>query len=190
MSDRLPYNEETVLSLLSKDSQYAFQLIYDRHKDGIYRVAVSMLKSTVLAQEVVQDVFMKVWFERQKLHELRSFEDWLFIVARNQIFNQLKKVSIEWKNAKGLHEQGTYESILDDADANLDRNAYSQLHQKAMESLTNHQKDVYQLVKLKSFSYREVALILNISPLTVKKHMSRALHSIRKYIHQAGFRII
>ncbi len=190
MPERLPYNEETVLSLLSKDSQYAFQLIYDRYKDKIYRVAVSMLKSTVLAQEVVQDVFMKVWFERQQLYQLRSFEDWLFIVARNHIFNQLKKVSIEWKNAKGLHEQGTYRSLLEDSENNLDRNAYYKLHQKALESLTNHQKDVYQLVKLKRFSYKEAALILKISPLTVKKHMSRAVNSIRKFIHQSGFRII
>lgn len=190
MPERLPYDEQTVLSLISKDSQYAFQLIYDRYKDRIYRVAVNMLKSTVLAQEVVQDVFMKVWFERQKLYQLRSFEDWIFIVARNHIFNQLKKVSIEWKNAKGLHDQGIYESLIDDTENNLDRIAYYHLHQKALETLTNHQKDVYQLVKLKRLSYKEAAMILNISPLTVKKHMFRAVSSIRKFIHQSGFRII
>ena len=100
MLDHSTYDEKKLLILISKDSDEAFHIIYDKYKNTIYRVAIKSLKSPVLAQEIVQDVFLKVWFERKNLVNINSFENWLFIVARNHLLNQLKKIAKEWK---GLH---------------------------------------------------------------------------------------
>jgi RNA polymerase sigma-70 factor (ECF subfamily) len=184
----IKYDEKKLLFLLSQDSSYAFQLIYDNHKNNIYRVAINALKSPLLAQEVVQDVFLKLWFERKNLLEIKSLENWLFIVAKNHMINQLKKISREWQQFSEYSEQQKV-ALEEDIEYSLDKKVYYKLHSKAVSTLTNHQKNVYELIKFEKLTHLQVANKLKISPLTVKKHMSRALTGIRKFLKESGFKI-
>ena len=182
------YDEKRLLLLISQDSNYAFQFIYDLHKDNIYRVALMLLNSPLLAEEVVQDVFLKLWFERKNLQELQSLDNWLFIVARNHCLKQLKKIAFEWKNIDDLSASEKL-SVEEHPEDYLDQNIYKSLHQNAISNLTDHQKKVYELVKLQNLSHQEVATKLKISPLTVNKHLVRALKQIRKYLKESGFNL-
>jgi RNA polymerase sigma-70 factor (ECF subfamily) len=69
---------------------------------------------------------------------------------------------------------------------NLDREFHKELYKSALSTLTDHQRNVYELVKIENLSYSQVAENLKISPLTVKKHMSRALFQIRKVLKESG----
>jgi len=62
MPTKLPLDEATLISLLKKDSEYAFQLLFEHHHNLVYKVALLYVKSPTLAQDIVQDVFMKIWF--------------------------------------------------------------------------------------------------------------------------------
>ncbi len=186
MLENSTYDEKRLLLLISKGSNEAFHIVYDRYKHTIYRVAIKSLKSPVLAEEIVQDVFLKVWFERENLPKIHSFENWLFIIARNHLLNQMKKIAREWK---GLDN---YKLENDNSDKgeiqlnNLDKEFYRELYKNAISTLTDHQRNVYELIKIEHLSYSEVAESLHISPLTVKKHMSRALSQIRKVLKASG----
>ena len=184
MLEKPPYNEKELLILISEDSNEAFHMIYDKYKNTIYGVAIKSLKSPVLAQEIVQDVFLKVWFERKNLVKINSFENWLFIVARNHLLNQMKKIAREWKGMHNYQMDLTNTQVT--PDNNLDREFHKELYKNALSTLTDHQRNVYQLVKIENLSYSQVAENLHISPLTVKKHMSRALFQIRKVIKESG----
>ncbi len=186
--EKQPYNEKKLLYLLSQDSQYAFQVLYDTHKNNIYGVAIKVVKSSLIAQEVVQDVFLKLWFERKKATELQSLENWLFIVARNLIFNQLKKIARDYNQVsiQTIDENSLAE--FSDLDY-LDKNAYRGIHDKALEGLTAHQKQVYEMIRVQKMKTNEVASELGVSPLTVKKHLSNALVIVRKYLTNIGFKV-
>lgn len=56
------FEESRLISLLQEGSEYDFQLIYDKYRNRIYQTAINFLKSPIIAQDVVQDVFMKLWF--------------------------------------------------------------------------------------------------------------------------------
>src|SRR6195952_5408548 len=90
------YEESTLISLLAQNSEYAFQLLFDRYRDTIYKVAMMYVKSPVIAEEIVQDVFLKLWFQRKNLQEIRSLESWLFTLTKNLTLNCLKKIAYEW----------------------------------------------------------------------------------------------
>jgi RNA polymerase sigma-70 factor (ECF subfamily) len=90
------YEESTLLSLLARDSEYAFQLVFDRYRNNIYKVAMMYLKSPVMAEEIVQDVFLKLWFQRKHLTEIRSLESWFFTITKNLTLNCMKKIAHEW----------------------------------------------------------------------------------------------
>lgn len=96
------YEEAKLVALLADDSEYAFQLLFDRHRNRIYQTAILYLKSPVLAQEVVQDIFLKLWFERRNLRKDLPLEAWLFSIAKNNLLNRLKKVANEWKALNNL----------------------------------------------------------------------------------------
>lgn len=113
------YETAHILKLLSQSSQYAFQLVFDRHRNRIYKVALMYLKSPVLAEEIVQDTFFKLWFQRKNLVGIISLEAWLYTISKNLILNYLKKISYEsavrnnWINSHAQTENNTDFKLLD-----------------------------------------------------------------------------
>ena len=186
MVETYSYDEKKLLQLISEGSSYAFQVVYDYHKNNIYVFAIKALKSPLLAQEVVQDVFLKLWFEREKLTQINSLESWLFIVTKNHLLNQLKKIAKEWKRVDEVFlENNSNEDMELEF---IDKKAHIELHEKAISQLTKTQKKVYQLIRVEKKTYTEASAILNISVDTLKKHMTSALVKVRSYITKSGFK--
>lgn len=179
------YQEAHLIALLNQSSEYAFQLLYDRYRNGVYKVGIQYLKSPSLAQDVVQDVFMKLWFERKQLNSNHSLEGWLYTVAKNQIINQLKKVALGWK-ILGENNAVEFDEIESAIIQKLENAQVNTVLQDALAQLPNNQRKVYDLVREQHCSYSQVGEMLNISPLTVKTHMARALKHIKLAIVKSG----
>ncbi|MEP7142620.1 MAG: sigma-70 family RNA polymerase sigma factor [Ferruginibacter sp.] len=178
------YEESTLLSLLAQDSEYAFQLVFDRYRNNIYKVAMMYVKSPVLAEEIVQDVFLKLWFQRTHLTEIRCLESWLFALTKNLTLNCLKKIAHEWTaREKWIKQNDLSENTTDHKILNAE---YQQLLQRAINHLSPQQQQVYRLAKDLGLSYDAIGQQLSISPFTVKTHMARALSSIRLFLKQNG----
>jgi len=172
------------VSLLAEDSEYAFQLLYDRNRSRIYQTATRFLKSPVLAQEVVQDVFLKLWFNRKSINSNQPLEAWLHTVAKNNIINRLKKITNEWKALSELpllmpaHDNSTENSVLD--------SEYSLLLADAIKTLPLQQKKAFILSRNENLTYIQIGEKLGLSPLTVKTHISRALSHIKDSLEKKG----
>jgi RNA polymerase sigma-70 factor (ECF subfamily) len=177
------YEEARLISMLNDSSEYAFQLIYDRYRNRIYKLAVRYLSSPVLAQEIVQDVFLKLWFERANIRREYPLESWLITVARNQLINQLKKLARDWRS---VGDAGILERLSEDPLDTIKDREYQEMLNEAIESLPEKQKAVYTLARNEQLSYLRIAEKLNISPLTVKTHMARALDHIRSFLAERG----
>jgi RNA polymerase sigma-70 factor (family 1) len=173
------YEEARLIALLADDSEYAFQLLFDRHRNRIYQTAMRYLKSPVLAQEVVQDVFLKLWFERRNIRQDLPLEAWLFTIAKNNLLNRLKKIAIEWKAMNKLKLPGHLSA--GNTEDKIQESQYNELLQQAVNSLTEQQRKVFLLARTQHLTYIQIGEELGISPLTVKTHMSRALESIKAY---------
>lgn len=182
--DEIKYEETKLISLLAEDSEYAFQLLYDRHRKRIYQTSLRYLKSPILAQEVVQDVFLKLWFNRKSLKADQPLEAWLYSVAKNNLINRLKKIANEWKALKGLGFIS--ERSINNIENNLQESQYNQLLQTAIGQLSEQQQKVFKLARNEQLTYLEIGEKLQISPLTVKTHMSRARESIKVFFSDHG----
>ncbi|CAL1519743.1 RNA polymerase sigma-70 factor [Chitinophaga sp. MM2321] len=184
MSSYQQYEESTLLALLAEDSEYAFQLIFDRYRNHVYKVAVVYLKSPAIAEEIVQDIFLKLWFQRKELTGIHSLEAWLYTVTKNFVLNAIKKTAHEWT----ARERWLKETQVDEgnADEKVITEQYRQLLAEAIAQLPKQQQLVYKLGKEQYLSYEEIAQRLSLSPLTVKTHMARALDAIRTFLRQNG----
>lgn len=185
--DSAKYEEDKLVSLLAEDSQYAFQLVYDRHRNRVYQTAIRYLKSPQLAQEVVQDVFLKLWFERRQLHRFSPLEAWVFTVARNNILNRLKRLSVEWKALHQLSLSGAEADLS--AAYKLEDAQYRKMLLEVLNDLPAQQRQVFDLARIEKLSYAEIGERLSLSALTVKTHMARALQHIRRNLRRKGVEI-
>jgi len=173
------YPDTELYSLLCEDDENCFRFIYDKYHNRIYGVAMRYLKSDIISEEVVQEVFMKLWIERKNIKSGTPLEAWLYTVAKNNTINRLKKIATEWKAINYLKvNQKNYDDSAEDKLKNSDCN---RLLNEALKVLSVNQLKVYKLSREENLSYVQIAQELSISPLTVKTHMSRALAHLKLF---------
>lgn len=164
---------------LANGSNEAFNSLFHKYKDRIYSVALHMLKSEDLAEEQVQEVFMKVWLKRKLLSEINNFEAYLYTTTRNLVIDSLKLAT---KNNKLKTSGVVMETSENKTDFSIREQQMKELLDSITEKLPPQQKKIFILVKEHGLSHEKVAEQLNISPLTVKKHMSQALKFVRLHL--------
>lgn len=173
-------NERAWLKKLSQGSELAFTRIFDHYRPRIYSVALKMLKSADLAEEVVQEVFLKVWTKREEMVSINNFAGYLFMMARNDIYDRFKKLASE-KTARRVFTEKRNNTV-NNTDYPVIERQYGELLQETLATLPPRQKQIYHLSRDKGLSYKQIGKQLGISHLTVKKHMAEALGFIRKQL--------
>ena len=84
-------DDEALLLKIAAGNENAFEQLYHRHVDTIYGIAYTYLKSQAIAEEIVQDVFLKIWIGRESLMDINEFSNYIFIIARNHIINHVQR---------------------------------------------------------------------------------------------------
>ena len=178
MPEENTYNERLLLHLVAEGSKPAFTVLYDRHWKNIYSTALHYLKSSEWAQDLVQDIFLKIWVKRTTLAQVDNFAAFLFIVARNQLVSALRK-----KIAAGpLPEQNAVPGTIELPDNALCLKQTEQLISDAIAQLPPQQRLVFTLTRHEGLSHEAIARQLGLNIRTVNNHATRALASIRRYL--------
>ena len=177
-NDQHTPSEEEVKQWLystSQGEQKAFACLLRCHWNKVYTHALTYLKSAPLAQEITQDVFLKIWARREKLSKVNSFADYLFILSRNEIISALRR------------KKETVTTFPDHAEVIL--GPEQQLEQKecynTLLNLINRlppiRKKVFTMSRLEGKSYEEIGSELGISRNGVKDHIVKALNFLRSH---------
>jgi RNA polymerase sigma-70 factor (ECF subfamily) len=172
--------ERDLLLKIAGRNELAFGTIYNQYHKKIYTFALRLLKSKQMAEEVVQESFLKVWLMGDALNKISNIEAYLVTIARNRSLDALRKQQRESKasfsNTKAwteAHNETEETIILNDTRGLL---------QSAVDLLPPQQKLVYQLCHQEGLKYEDAAEKLNLSPLTVKTHMQHALRFLRAHV--------
>jgi RNA polymerase sigma-70 factor (ECF subfamily) len=173
--------EPGLLKAVSDGDEKAFSEIFHQYRNRIYAIAFKLTGSEALAEEVLLDVFLKVWLKRDQLPHVAHFTAWLFTVTRNHIFNLLKQTALKMASAPLAEHEEYLLPHADDPAAILQEKEYRRLLQQAVDQLPSQQKKVYHLIKEHGMKREEAATELNLSPETVKRHLSEAMQFIRVY---------
>ena len=174
---------EWVLAL--KDGNLrAFSELFDRYGKRLYRFSMGYLKSAENAEEIVQEVFMKIWNNREDLSAQKSFESYLFTISKNGILNTIRKSKSEqvYLNYVKIHPEKNV--LLDDE---LNFKELEKAYKEAIEQLSPRRKEIYILSREQFLSNAEIAKKMNISIKTVENQMTSALSEIRQNLRSLGF---
>lgn len=186
-----PFDENILLQQLARGSQEAFAQLFIQYKDKIFHITSLYTKDRLIAEEIVQEVFLTIWTKKEQAATIKDFKSWVFIVTRNQVIKYLEK----WAHNKSL-EQAWAKELLNNnpltmepvAGATLQKTYehYLRLLEEAIHLLPAQQQAVFRLAKEEHLSYQAIAARLDVSPLTVKTHMQRAYQFIRKHFSHNG----
>ncbi len=170
-----------MLLRIAGGDKVAFKIIYDKYWNTIYTTALSYLKSPEWAQDLVQDIFLKLWIKREKLPEVEKFDAFFFVMARNEILDALKT-----KFQSSIPIDQKYEDILPadilSPDAMINLKEYEGIINKAVDQLPEQQKKIFKLTRQQGLSHEQISKELGITRRTVSNHMTKALNSIRQFL--------
>ncbi len=177
-------NEKLLVKQIIEGNEKAFQKLFESYYKDIYTYSWSILKSDEYAQEMVQDVFLKVWLYREKLNPELSFKSFIFTITKNLAFNFLKKLANDKKLREDLFYKSqknynTTDTIVQDAD-------YEKIKYAAIENLPLKRKRIFELSRNEDMSYEDISFELGITVSTVKTQMSKALKFIRQFLKVNG----
>lgn len=159
----------------------AYRELYDFFFDGLFRFSYAIVRCNETAEEIVSDVFLKIWEVRKRLPEIDNLKVYLYTTARNYAVHHLQQntdaiiTGVEDVNVDAQIELGTAESLCV-THATLHRMRY------AISILPAISRLIFQLIKEEHFNYKETATVLHISPVTVRHQFAYAVRKIGEAI--------
>ena len=164
-----------LVEAIRQDDSAAFKILYYRYYKPLYRFAWYRLHSTELIRDLLQELFFKVWMNRNQLDPERSIKAYLYKSLTNLIINHLKLHSSHTVSFDNITEETTGKA--DNLDIMID-----------IQTLLNHLpeklKMVYILSRVEGYKYTEIAGICDISVKAVEKRMSQAFDILRKFFQE------
>jgi RNA polymerase sigma-70 factor (ECF subfamily) len=168
----------------------AYKTLYQLLFDGLYRFSYSIVKSKEIAEEIVSDVFIKIWQIRSRLPEIDNLKVYLYTITKNFSFNYIHRnyknplISIDDMDIEPVIEVGSPEELCISAEI------IARIRQ-AIQQLPPQCRIILQLVKEDGMKYKEVAEVLNISVFTVRNQLAIAIRKlsealplyVQSYVH-------
>jgi len=170
------------LQKTAEGSREAFATLYTHYYPGLYRFVSFIMESQEDTEEIVQDVFLKVWIKRETLIGIRSFDDYLFRMAKNRIFDTAKQSRSRLKLMRQLGRQ-----IQETTDSTYNTLLFQEYHaiaQEAINQLPPKKKQIFLMNARDEMTAREIAEMLGMSRVAVKKQLFEAIHFIKDHLRR------
>lgn len=169
-----------LLSEIAEGHEPAFEKLFYLYKDRFFATALKMTRSGLIAEEIVQEIFMDIWHKRELLDRVENADAYLFSLVYHKIYRFYKQLSREkLSQQNAISEADNFEYTTDNMIFAAEN---ARLINNAIEKLPQKQQLIFRLSRLQGYSREEIAYKLNISPNTVRNHLTEALKSMKKHL--------
>lgn len=175
MQNYQTYDDRELLLRTAAGDEAAFSLLFHKYYQPLAAFVQRFTESAPVAEEIVQDVFLKLWMTRETLAVVENGRAYLMTIAKHQAINALKKLAREAEKERDIREAGLHR-LHDEDDTRF------HVIDRAIDQLPPQRKAVYLMARHGRLSYEEIGRQLDISPKTVKKHMQLAIASVTAFV--------
>lgn len=180
MDSSVQYSDQELLRRIAAGDEQAFSTIFFKYKDLIYSTGLRLTGSVTEAEEIVQDVFVKLWTKRLSMPDISNLDGYIFMMARNYTYNSLQRTVKAIATGETIPESRDVHEAT--ADALLEEKELNEFLHQAIKQLPPQQQKVYTLIKQNGLTKQEAADQLGISVHTTKSHFDAAVRAIRAFI--------
>ena len=174
---RMEWSEDRMIASLAERDERTFEQVFKTHFKNLHAYAYTILKDDMLSEELVQNIFFKLWERPEKLNISGSIAAYLYRAVYNESLNHLKHLKVRSK-----YESHAVHQLKNETDSASKRIMLKELERKldvALQELPEQCRTIFQLSRFEELKYREIAERLEISPKTVENQMGKALKLLR-----------
>lgn len=180
--DKLLHTEKELVTKLQKGDSFAFEVLFYKYRNKVKGFAVKMVPTQVDPEEIVQEVFVKLWLKKEFINPDKDFQSYLFAIAKNLIVDHLKSAVNRRLYFVGEHFQN--DLLVDEGLDNLMPADAEEKLQKLINEIPERRREIFRLSRFDGLSYKQIAEKLNISENTVDSQIRNALAFLRKEIRK------
>jgi RNA polymerase sigma-70 factor (ECF subfamily) len=176
--EKLLHTEKELVKKLKEGDSFAFEVLFYKYRNRVKGFAVKIVPAQVDPEEIVQEVFVKLWLKKESVDPSKEFQSYLFSIARNLVLDHLKSAVNRRLYFVGEHfqqdlqmEDGQENTLFADAEEKL---------QKLINEIPERRREIFRLSRFEGLSYKQIAERLNISENTVDSQIRNALAFLRK----------
>lgn len=175
------HSDLTLQMEIASGNEAAFKIFFEKHRSKLYNYLFSIVKSKEIAEEIVVDVFMKIWVGRELMPDIQNMDAFLHKVAYNKALDFLRMASRNAGLQKLVRREMENEKEKQ-ADHKMLEQECNQIIHEAIQKLSPQRHIVFTLSRMHGLSYDEIAQKLNLSRNTVRNTMAETLRSIRTFL--------
>jgi len=176
--------EKSLLIKLRSGDQHSFEWLYHQHKARLYGNILRLVKSEDIAEEILQDVFLRIWEKRHLIDPDKSIGSYLFRIARNLVIDFYRKAAVDKELQSNLIAAAS--ELYSHVEDVIYFKESNEIIQKAIESLPPQRRQIFILCKLEGKTYQEVSEILGISASTVNDHIVKATKKVKEHLFRSS----
>ncbi|WP_158642763.1 RNA polymerase sigma factor [Chitinophaga japonensis] len=178
----MAYTEGELLQRAAAGNRQAFSTLYEDCLHDLYQYLYLFTRSKETTEDIIQEIFVKLWEQKAQLTAIRSFRQYLFRMARNKVIDHIR--------SRRLHHRVTADLLAGadasyaDCDHKTLTSQYFHIARQAVEQLPDKRRLIFRLNTEEQLSLDEIASRLNISKSVVKKQLYAAQHYVRRYLRE------
>ena len=176
-------SDTVLVEKLRKGDIEAFDVVFEKYGNRLFGFVLKYLKSKEESEELVQDVFLKIWENRKTLKNDSSLKSYLFTITYHDICKSFRKKQLQKKLKEDI---GLSTYITRDTEEQIEYHSILEQIEKLIEKLPPKQKEIFKIRWSKGKSSQEIAKEMSISPGTVDNHISASLKYLRKHISEGN----
>ena len=181
MTNNNYHSEKDLLSQISEGNEKAFRILFAKYYEQLFNYILAFIKVRQITEEIVMDVFLKIWIGRDIIIRIEKFDSFLFRVAHNKSIDFLRSVARDPKFQDLLWDQIQLVTNVQ-ADSSVLIHEYESKLREAVSLLPPQRKKIYQLSREQDMTHDQIAVHLNLSRYTVNNHIVEAQKFIRAYL--------
>jgi RNA polymerase sigma-70 factor (family 1) len=182
------YEEKLLLQEVSAGAEKAFRELYDAYFHRLSVYIFKFCKSSAVTEEIIQDVFLKIWLNRAQLGAVGSVEAYILAIARNKTIDHLRRLAKESSLIRDLAMQLQTDS--NSGEKEMDAEDIKAIVTTALASLSPQKGEIFRLSKDEGLNHDEISRVMRLSKSTVKNHLSETLRHLRRHLALPGIKKI
>lgn len=172
-------NESALLLGIASGDELSYTKLVEKYWQKVLQHALSFVKSYPVAEELTQDIFIQIWEKRNKLSEVNSFENYLFIVSRNLIISHIRKKLIETDSLKDQKLQ----ELFFKPDEQYEFQELVKILNEGAALLQEPRRSIFLLSRMEGKDTEYISKELGLATRTVRWHLLQALNFLRNHLH-------
>lgn len=173
--------DQILIEQLNASSMEAFSALYDKYAGMVFNFTLSILKDDCISEDITQSCFALMWSRRASISPDGNLPAWLYVVARNAVFKEVRRQVTASKYLDYLSNNDNADSQENDL-TERDTAVIMSEAEAAIDALPESRRKIYKMRFIDGLSVHEISERLDISPKTVETQIARAKNAIRQRI--------